>query len=66
MGPVVGTLAGLLFSLLMVPLGINRAEWLMAVGAALGLFVGLMIFAEEEHRSGPSTHKPHGHAGADQ
>jgi hypothetical protein len=37
-----------------LPLGINKAEWLMAVGAALGLFVGLMMAEEsDKHQKTP-------------
>jgi hypothetical protein len=51
LGPTLGAFFGLLTSLAVLPLGINKAEWLMAVGAALGLFVGLMM-AEDSDRHG--------------
>lgn len=57
LGPTTGALAGLVFSLLLLPFGINKAEWLMAVGTALGLFVGLMMLTEEEQRHTLSAHE---------
>jgi uncharacterized membrane protein len=57
LGTTVGAFIGLLISLAVLPLGINKAEWLMAVGAALGLFVGLMMAEEsDKHRPTRSQH----------
>lgn len=50
LGPVTGALVGLTLSLLLLPFGINKAEWLMTTGSALGLFVGLLILTEEQQQ----------------
>jgi hypothetical protein len=59
LGPTVGAFIGLLLSLIALPLGINEAEWLMAVGAALGLFIGLMMNENknEPHSTEDSRHE---------
>ncbi|MCS6925747.1 MAG: hypothetical protein NZ578_07590 [Candidatus Binatia bacterium] len=59
LGPTVGALVGLALSILLVPLGINKAEWLMTTGTALGLFVGLLILAEQQRQPPSNTRAEH-------
>ncbi len=47
-GALIGALAGLLVSLVLLPFGVRRAEWLMATCSSLGIFIGLLKVADAE------------------
>ena len=53
-GALIGALTGMLVSLLLLPFGVHRAEWVMAVCSVLGIFIGLLKIADAE---GQETHK---------
>lgn len=59
LGPLAGAFAGLTLSVLLLPFGINKAEWLMTTGSTLGLFVGLLVLAEGQQRSRVDTRAGH-------
>lgn len=40
---ILGPLAGLVISLALLPFGVNQAEWLMTLGAAIALFIVLLM-----------------------
>ena len=53
-GSILGALSGMLVSLVLVPFGVQRAEWMLAVCLALGVFVGLLHIVAAE---GPEPRK---------
>ncbi len=53
-GVLIGALTGLLVSLVLLPFGVRRAEWLMSACAALGVFIGLLKIVDAQ---GPQPDK---------
>ena len=53
-GTILDALSGRLVSLMLVPFGVQRAEWMMALCLALGVFVGLLHIVAVE---GPERKK---------
>ena len=51
-GTIIGALAGLLLSIILVPFGVHQAEGLLALGTVVGVFVGLLLMNEEEQPDG--------------
>lgn len=49
-GTIIGALASVLFSIVLIPLGVHQAEWFLALGTAVGLFVGPLLMIEEEQQ----------------
>ena len=49
-GVLIGALAGMIVSLVLLPFGVRRAEWMMSACATLGVFIGLLKRAEAEGR----------------
>ena len=47
-GVLIGALTGMLISLVLLPFGVRRAEWMMSAGAMLGVFIGLLKIADAE------------------
>ena len=47
-GTLIGGLAGMLVSLVLLPFDVQRAEWLMAACSTLGVFIGLLKIADAE------------------
>ncbi len=58
-GTIIGALAGLLLSIILVPFGVYQAEGFLALGTVVGIFVGLLLMNKEEQ---PDPHADaHGH-----
>lgn len=53
-GVLIGALTGMIVSLVLLPFGVRRAEWLMSTCASLGIFIGLLKIADAE---GPHADK---------
>ena len=53
-GTIIGALAGILLSLVLIPFGVHQAEWFLALGTVVGLFIGLLLMNEEEQPDGHS------------
>ena len=51
-GTIIGALAGLLLSVILVPFGVHQAEWFLALGTVVGTFIGLLLMNEEEQPDG--------------
>jgi hypothetical protein len=52
---ILGPLAGLVISLTLLPFGINQAEWLMTLGAAIALFIVLLVSDDSDNRATEKT-----------
>ena len=76
-GTIIGALAGVFLSMILSVFGIHQAEWFVALGTVVGVFIGLLVLNEEEqadthghvesHASTEHGHAPahapaHGHA----
>lgn len=55
-GTIIGALAGVFLSMFLSLFGIHQAEWFLALGTVVGVFIGLLLMNEEEQ---PDAH---GHA----
>ena len=55
-GTIIGALAGVFLSMFLSLFGIHQAEWFLALGTVVGVFIGLLLMNEDEQ---PDTH---GHA----
>ena len=53
-GVLIGALTGMVVSLVLLPFGVRRAEWLMSACASLGVFIGLLKIADAQ---GPQPDK---------
>jgi uncharacterized membrane protein len=66
-GTIIGALAGVLLSIVLIPFGVHQAEWFLALGTVVGLFVGLLLMNEEEqpdgHADGHTAVHADGHSG---
>ena len=51
-GTIIGALAGVLLSVILVPFGVHQAEWFLALGTVVGIFIGLLLMNEEEQPDG--------------
>lgn len=47
-GVLIGALTGMIVSLVLLPFGVRRAEWMMSACATLGVFIGLLKIANAE------------------
>ena len=47
-GALIGTLTGMIMSLVLLPFGVRRAEWMMAACSTLGVFIGLLKMTDTE------------------
>ena len=47
-GVLIGALTGMIVSLMLLPFGVRRAEWMMSACATLGVFIGLLKIADAE------------------
>lgn len=67
-GTIIGALAGVALSMFLSVFGIHQAEWFVALGTVVGVFVGLLMLNEEgqsdvhgQAESHPSTGHDHSH-----
>ena len=47
-GVLIGALTGMSMSLVLLPFGVHRAEWMMAACSTLGVFIGLLKITDTE------------------
>ena len=47
-GVLIGALTGMIMSLVLLPFGVRRAEWMMAACSTLGVFIGLLKMTDTE------------------
>lgn len=55
-GTIIGALGGVFLSMFLALFGIHQAEWFLALGTVVGVFIGLLLMNEEEQLD------THGHA----
>lgn len=65
-GTIIGALAGVFLSMFLSVFGIHQAEWFVALGTVVGVFIGLLMLNEEEPsdahaESHTSAEHDHGH-----
>ena len=65
-GTIIGALAGVLLSIVLVPFGVHQAEWFLALGTVFGIFVGLLLMNKAEQPDGHADAHPDPHAHAAQ
>lgn len=55
---IIGALTGVLLSIILIPFSVHQAEWFLALGTVVSLFVGLLLMHEEERFDGHSEGNP--------
>ena len=61
-GTIIGALAGVLLSIILVPFGVHQAEWFLALGTVVGIFIGLLLMNEEEQLGAHAEGHADGHS----